>query len=465
VSAEQTQAPAVVVPLRPVAQPEPERALTDMGNAARFARAAEGAVRYSPSSGWLTWDSARWRRDETGEVERLARDVVRAIYREAADEADSGKRRDIARWAATSESEPRLRALLSLAKSELGIATTADVFDREPMLLNTASGIVDLRTGEILEHDPAKGMSKLAPAFYSRSATCARWLTFLDEIMAHDLGMVEFLQRAIGYSVTGDTGEQVVFLLWGTGANGKSVFLETLRRVLGDYAVNASADTFLTKPAGAIPNDVARLHGARLVTAIETGDGARLAESLVKQITGGDTLTARFLHREYFEFRPAFKVFLATNHKPRITGSDYAIWRRIRLIPFEVTIPPERRDPHLADKLAAESKGILAWAVEGCLAWQQRGLDPPERVLAATAGYQAEQDSLAGFISDRCAEGNGLRAYNLYGAYRRWAEDGGFHPMNATTFSMRLQAKGYTTGRDHGGRYFTGLSLLAGDEA
>lgn len=441
---------------------DPDRALTDLGNAARFARDHGDVVRYCPALGWLTWDSARWRRDETGEVERRARDTVRSIHSEAARELDSARRREVSRWAIDSESLRRIQAMLSLARSELGIAMSASVFDRDAWALNTPSGVVNLRTGHVSAPDSACCITKVASTFYSTAEdTAPQWLTFLDQAMAHDLEMVEFLQRAVGYSITGDTSEQVLFLLHGTGANGKSVFLETLRRVLGDYAINAAAETFLTKPAGSIPNDIARLHGARFVTAVETEDGRRLAEALVKQMTGGDTITARYLHREFFEFVPTFKVWLATNHKPRIIGTDYAIWRRIRLIPFTVTIEPTARDPRLVEKLVAEARGILSWAVQGCLLWQQCGLAPPRQVVMATDTYRDENDSLGAFIADECVTVAGLQGRGLYPAYKTWAENNGFSPLNATTFSLRLQTKGYQTGRDRRGRFFVGLGLAS----
>jgi putative DNA primase/helicase len=296
--------------------------LTDVGNTARFARDHHGDVVFCGKLGWLCWDSAPWQVDETGEVERRARETVRAIYREAAEMPDEGERKRRVWWATDSESRSGIRAMLDLAQSEVGIARPANAFDRHPWLFNTLSGILDLTTGELAVHDPSALITKIAPTFYSPHAACPRFLAFLDRVMDGRGELVDFLRRAVGYSLTGDTREQVLFLLHGPGANGKSVFLEVIRSILGDYAANTPAETLMAKSGNSgIPNDVARLRSVRFVTAVETDDGRRLAEGLVKQMTGGDTLTARFLHREFFEFRPEFKVWLATNHLPTMRGN------------------------------------------------------------------------------------------------------------------------------------------------
>lgn len=453
------------------ALPRPDPAafnLTDLGNAARFARDHKDRVRCCESLGWLTWDGARWRRDETGEVERLARDTIRMMYAEVATIPDEKRRMALALHAAASESRARLVAMVALAQSELGIAARASMFDREPFMLNTASGVVNLKTGEVKDHDPSASITRLAPTFYNRAAACPRWLTFLDRIMGGDLDRVDFLQRAVGYSLTGDTSEQVFFVLYGTGSNGKSTFLEVLRTVLGDYTLHTPAETLMMKPnGGGIPNDLARLRGARLVTAVESEDGRRLAESLLKQMTGGDTITARFLHKEFFEFRPEFKVWLATNHKPRIFGTDHAMWRRVRLVPFEVTIPASERDKGMTPQLVEESTGILAWAVEGCLHWQREGLREPESVLAATKTYREEMDPIAQFITDRCALDPALNAPTgaLYAAFVAWCEKNGRVPMNSMRFSLHLQERGLKPGKNRRGRFFEGIGLAAESEA
>ena len=351
---------------------------TDIGNAARFAQDHHDQILYSQTLGWMVWDGMRWHRDDTGEVERLARDTLARLAAEAVRTGD----KKLASWATRSANKSRIDAMVSLGQSEIGIARRSEIFDANPRVFNTASGLIELKTGECRPTEPGDYVTMAAPVFYRREAECPVWLTFLDRVLGGNLDLIEFLQRAVGYSLTGLTIEQCLFLLYGSGANGKTTLLEALRGILGNYAQQTPTETLLLRGNGGsgIPNDLARLRGARLVCATEIEDGHRLAESLVKQLTGGDTITARFLHREFFEFRPQFKLWIATNHKPMIRGTDYAIWRRIRLVPFEVQIPPEERDAELPAKLAAESTGILAWAVEGCLQWQKKGLDAPEAV-------------------------------------------------------------------------------------
>jgi putative DNA primase/helicase len=435
---------------------------TDLGNAARFGRDHQHQARHVHGLGWLTWDSMRWRPDQTGEVERLARDTVRGIPAEATALSDPKERAELLRWAAASEGRPRIEAMLKLAESELGIAAVPESFDRDIYSINTYSGVVNLRDGAVVASDPACNITKLAPVFYRPEALCPRWLTFLDRIMGGDLALIEFLQRAIGYSLTGDTTEQVVFMPYGTGANGKSTMLEVLRAILGDYSMQTPAETLLTKgQGGGIPNDVARLRGARFVTAVETDDGRRMAEPLVKMLSGGDTITARFLHREFFEFKANFKLWLATNHKPVIRGTDWAIWRRIRLIPFNVTIPEAERDKHLTEKLVAESPGIFAWAVEGCRQWQRIGLAEPDSVKAATEGYRDEMDPLSDWIAERCVVAPELRGLGLYSDYTEWAKANGRTALAGQAFSGQLERRGYARERRGGQTHFVGIGLAA----
>jgi len=291
---------------------------------------------------------------------------------------------------------------------------------------------------------------------YDPAASCPLWDTFLSRTMGGNANLISFLQRAAGYTLTGDVREQCLFFLHGTGANGKSTYLEVLRALLGDYAKQADFSTFIVRTSDGVRNDLADLRGARLVTATEVDAGKRFAESLVKQLTGGDTIKARFLFQEFFEFEPTFKLFLAANHKPRIEGTDYAIWRRIRLIPFTVTIPEAERDPDLKRKLLGELPGILRWAVEGCLEWQKRGLKPPEEVLAATEDYRAEMDSLTSFFSESCVihpESKVLSTV-LYDEYVKWCGDSGEEQLPRKQFVARLREKGFGHYRGAGGRYY-----------
>lgn len=419
---------------------------TDLGNSRRLAIKYSDRLRYVGAWGWLVWDGMRWARDETGEVVRLAREIVRGIFSEAQYAVNDDTAAKVGKWAVASQNRSRIEAMIILAQSEPEFAVRPGDFDRNSMLLNVANGIIDLRTGELRPHNAGDLITKIAPMKYDPNAECPTWQAFLDRIFDGNTSLIDFLQRAAGYSLTGDTGEQCLFLCYGTGANGKSTFLETLRAVLGDYAQVAEFSSFLDRRGDTIRNDIARMAGARCVTAVEAGEGKRLAEVLVKTLTGGDTITARFLHREHFEFRPQFKAWLAANHKPVIRGTDWAIWRRIRLVPFTVTIPEAERDPHMADKLRAELPGILAWAVRGVLEWQRSGLQTPDEVTAATAAYRTEQDVIAAFIDQCCVTDNPnaeAKASDLYAAYKTWAEAGNEYIENQRAFGLRLTERGF----------------------
>jgi putative DNA primase/helicase len=414
---------------------------------------------------WLVWNEGRWVADDICDIQRRAKDTARLIYEEAAAAKDSDERKKLAKWAARSESEGRIRAMISLARSEPGIVVRPSQLDADPWLLNCANGTVDLRTGELRPHRPGDLCTKQVSVEYDPGASCPTWNEFLAEIMNYNLRLVSFLQLAVGYSLTGDTSEQILFLLYGTGANGKTTFLENIKAVLGGYATQADFTTFLARKYDSVRNDVARLAGARFVSAIEADTDRRLSEVLIKSITGGDTIAARFLYAEFFEFHPQFKLFLAANHKPIIRGTDIAVWRRIRLIPFAVTIPPERQDRKLPEKLRAELRGVLAWAVRGCLAWQEHGLGAPEEVEAATACYREEMDVLGGFLSECCAQGQERRtkASELYQAYIQWCVANGEHPVKQRTFGMKLTERGFQRFRGaQGARMWKGIGLVTG---
>jgi putative DNA primase/helicase len=430
--------------------------LTDLGNAERLAAAHGQTLRYCHAWGkWLHWNGQRWEIDETDEVIRRASETVRSIQKEAGLAINQDIQDKILKWAKGSESRSRLHSLIQLAQAENVIGVGPDMLDSNPWMLNAQNGIIDLQTGKLAEAAPAHLITKMVPEQYTPDAQCPKWLEFLDRIMDGNEGMIAYLQRAVGYALTGSTREQCLFILYGTGANGKSVFLETLSSMLNDYAMRTPTDTLLVKRTGGIPNDVARLKGARLVTAVEADAGNKMAESLVKQITGGEKITARFLHREWFEFRPEFKVFLATNHKPVITGTDHAIWRRIQLIPFAVTIPAEEQDKDLALKLQGELPGILAWAVKGCIEWQRQGLSPAAEVVGATSVYRSEMDALAGFLDDCCVieEGAYVTIAALYKAYSAWCDESREKALTKRQLSARMIERQFTKRRGNGGKW------------
>jgi len=457
--------------------------LTDMGNAERFASQHAENVRYCfPWAKWLTWDGKHWTDNTTGNLDTRAKATVRTIYAETAGSVNDTKRKALGNHARRSESAQRLAAMLSLARSEPGIPVLPDELDRDPWLLNVANGTIDLRTGELQEHRRGDLLTKLVPVNYNPEASCPMWELFLRQIMGEQPdatnrereqvdSLVTFLQRAVGYSLTGDTREQVLIVLHGNGSNGKSTFLELVKDLLTDYAMQTPASTFLSKQGDQIPNDVARLKGARFVCAVETDEGRRLAEAMVKQMTGSDTIAARFLRAEWFEFKPEFKVWLAANHRPVIKGTDHAIWRRIRLIPFNVRFVNRKEDPEatgpqadstLSSTLQSELPGILAWAVRGCLDWQRNGLGTPEPVRQATAGYRAEMDVLARFLTECCVEGPRyeVSAKSMRAVYTDWCQETGERLETQTRFGSRLSERGIERERNgKGATVYQGIGL------
>jgi putative DNA primase/helicase len=445
---------------------EPACALTDLGNAQRLVHRHGADLRYCHLwSKWLIWDGHRWRIDETGEIVRLAKKTVQALYLEAAQAETQEQAQALAKHAVKSQGEPRIRAMITLAESEPSIPARTDDLDAQAWLLCVQNGVIDLRTGWLRSHDRGDLITRLAPVAYDPDAECPIWLAFLERIMDGDSDLIGFLQRAVGYALTGDVSERALFLLYGTGANGKSTFLETLRAVLGEYAMRTPTETLLARHEGAIPNDVARLKGARFVAASEAEEGKRLAEALVKALTGGDTISARYMRGEWFDFKPEFKLWLATNHKPIIRGTDRGIWDRIRLIPFLVRIPDDEQDKALTAKLWGELPGILAWAVRGCLAWQQYGLDAPTAVTEATSEYRAEMDILGHFCETCCVLSSSARvsAADLYAAYKAWAESAGERAMSQRAFGARMLERNFESRRAgaNGSAVWCGLGLVA----
>jgi putative DNA primase/helicase len=444
--------------------------LTDMGNSSRMARIHMADIKHSIQLGWLSWDGTRFKIDDTQEIERRARETVRSIYMEAAEETDKDRRAALAEWARKSESEQRINAMIRLCESEEGVAVRADVFNRDPWMLNVRNGTLDLRTGKLRAQRREDFITKICPVAYDPQAPCTTWYKFLEKIFADDLDLATYVQKIAGYALTGDVREQEFYLFHGLGANGKTTLVKTLLRALGDYSAQSPVETFIVKKHGGIPNDVARLAGARLVVATESEANQQLAESLVKALTGGDKIAARFLHKEFFEFEPSFKLILSTNHKPRIIGTDIAIWRRVRLVPFAVTIPTEEQDKELPTKLEAELPGILRWMVEGCLLWQREGLKPPSAVAEASEAYKQDSDVLSEFIETRCEVGpmTTMTAKDGYAAYVEWSEENKQKErerLSHVRFGMALAERGFIGDRNWKGRFWRGIGLLGSSKA
>ncbi len=441
--------------------------LTDLGNTQRFVAQHGNEIRFCYGwRKWLVWDGTRWRIDDSGDVERRAKSTVRAFYTEASGIIDDDLRKQLVAWARSSESRSKLAAIIELAKSEPKIPVSPDDLDSNLWLLNCANGTIDLRTGELLQYRREDLCTKIAPIVYDPEAQCPLFKEFLRRILNNNAGLLKFVQRAFGYALTGSTLEQVLFIFFGSGANGKSTLLEIWREALGDYGRTADAALLMQRNQDGVRNDVARLAGARFVSTSETESGRRMAEVLVKQLTGGDKLAARYLYSEFFEFNAQFKLFLTTNYKPVIRGTDNAIWRRIRLVPFEVTIPEEEQDKELPQKLRTELPGILAWAVRGCLRWQRDGLGQPEKVEVATAAYRDEMDLLGGFIKDCCVENkNGkVPAGKLYAAYKLWAETNGERALTQQRLGTALADRGFRRWRTGSVRGWSRIALRDPDD-
>jgi len=434
--------------------------LTDLGNAERLVARHGDDLRYChPWGKWLVWDGRRWKIDDTAEVDRRAKETVRSVYAEAAASEDSFRRRDLAHWAAKSEGNSRINAMIALAASEEGIAVAPELLDADPWLFNCQNGTLDLHTGTPRPHSRADLLTKLAPVEYHPDANAPTWAAFLARIMGGKAPMISFIQRAVGHSLTGNTSERVFFVCHGKGANGKTTLLETVQALLGDYATRTPTETLMVKRAGEATNDVARLRGARFVFASEAEEGQRLAVARIKDLTGGDTMAARFLHHEFFEFRPEFKLWLATNHRPSIRDTNTAIWDRLREIPFNIRIEPKDQDKKLPQKLLAELPGILAWAVQGCLAWQRDGLGTPQEVQDATENYRAEMDDLAGWMAECCVIGEDKKATPA-AALASYIDHIGDKRMNKNEFAKRLKERGFNQARTMKGRTWEGFELL-----
>ncbi len=415
---------------------------TDMGNAMRLVVEHGENLRYvHPWRRWLWWDGKRWASDANGYVARMAKQIPFSIAREAEAEDDDDRRKALRSWANASESVARQAAMIELAKSDIMVAAVPDDFDRDSWLFNCATGTIDLHTGEIRPHRREDLITKLAPVSFDFTATCPRWERYLKEILPSP-ELRTFVQRAVGYSLTGDVSEQLLFIAHGKGENGKSVFVITLSKLLGEYAQAAAKETFTSsRDNDKIPNDLASMVGARLVSIVESAEGRYLDEATVKAITGGDPVRCRFMRAEWFSYYPTYKPWLISNHKPRVRGTEHAIWRRIRLIPFAVTVPPGKREKRLALYLQEhELPGILRWGVKGCLDWQRDGLNPPTEVSAATAKYREEQDPIGGWVADRCVLADRAQetVKKLYANYADWCAKNDEKPISKRAWGQRL---------------------------
>ncbi|WP_208592318.1 phage/plasmid primase, P4 family [Gracilibacillus suaedae] len=461
-------APPKDYPLQAVTnENKPRFNLTEMGNAERLVYRNGEDLKYCVEfEEWLIWNGSTWIEDRKRRIERIAIKTFREMYGEIQDLTDTDERKNLWKWAQSSERSSVF--LNSIARAQAMLPVSQEELNKDKFKLNCANGVVDLKTGQLLNHERDMLITKNTHITYDQNAECPNWLAFLQSIFKKEndeikFELIDFIQKSIGYALTGDTSEQVAFFLWGTGRNGKSTLINIVKDLLGDYSKQTNADTFTTRiNEGGINNDIARLHGSRFVSAVESEDGQKLSEALIKQLTGGEPITARFLRKEFFEFMPEFKIFFTTNHKPIVKGDDEGIWRRIRLIPFDRTIPKEEVDKDLPEKLHDELPGILKWAVDGCLKWQQEGLGEPEEVKNATDEYKEEMDLLASFLNECCVINSEakVQANELHKEYLTWAESVGEYPMKKRSFNNRLVMKGFQKRKSTGNKlYFFGVGL------
>ena len=442
-------------------QPTDEKRTTDLGFARLFVEQHGAHIRHTGPLGWFEYTGKHWAADETSAVYRRMAKTADTIWADFP-RVREDRRRAWLKFAERAESAAGQAAALKLASTRHPIAVRAADFDRDPMLLNVDNGTVDLRTGRLRKHRPDDLLTKIVPVAYDPQADAPRWRAFLNVIFPDRPDLIAYVQRALGYSITGDVSMHVLFLSIGGGRNGKSTLINTVQDVVGTYARTADPELLLVQRGEVHPTRLADLHGARFVPSIEVEDGRRLAEAFVKWLTGGDVIKARRMHRDFFEFEPTHHIWMAANHKPGIRGVDVGIWSRIHLIPFTVHLPSalgDAYDEHFRDKLREEYPGILRWLVDGCLAWQREGLNPPDEVVAATAAYRAEMDAMGRFIADRCTTEPDAKtpAAALYGAYKQWVDEVGEYRQPQMKFNEYLTQRGFTEHRSSSGKYWKGI--------
>lgn len=436
---------------------------TDAGNAERLVRRQGANMIYVPPwKKWGVWNGKRWSFETAGaQMVQWAKETARSILAAASRIADADTRRRAAAWALKSESLQRIRAMIELATAEPGVAVFPDQLDVNPWKLNCLNGVVDLREGWLADHRREDFITKLCPVEYRYERTCRTFERFLDRIFNGKKDLISYLQSALGYGATGSVREQVLFFLYGQGANGKSTLLNAVRETLGpDYASEAPPDLLMVK-RDSHPTERAALFGQRFVTTVEVTEGRRMAEVLVKQLTGGEPIRARRMREDFWSFDPTHTIFLAANHRPEIRGTDLAIWRRIKLIPFSVIIAAEEQDRNLPEKLREEYEGILSWLVRGAVDWfKSGGLCDPADVTVATREYRLEMDLLGEFLGEMCVEGpdTWAKAADLLEAFRTW---NGKAALSATAFGRRLAERGFTKDKLRGARIWRGIGLRA----
>lgn len=450
-----------------LSDPLPGEPWTELGYANRFVHVFADRVRYvSQWRRWLVWDGARWAKDDTGQAQRWMKAIARIMHATAEAEQSADTRRELLRQARRGESSPGVSGALKLASTHERIAITATELDADPFLLNCVNGVLDLRTGTLSAHDPALLLTKVTGTEYRPGADGPEFSEFLARIQP-DEEMRGYLARLLGHSLAGQVKVHVLPILFGAGANGKGTLINAVLAALGDYGDAADPELLVARTFDAHPTSVADLHGMRLAVLHESDKGRRLAEGTVKRLTGGDRLKARRMREDFWHFDPSHTFVMLTNHKPIVSGTDEGIWRRLRLVPFDVVIPTAERDEQLGDRLALELPAVLSWLVGGYTAWHENehGLDEPSAVTEATADYRAQSDVLARFLDERCLTGKHfhVRSGELYAAWREWCAESGEESGSQKAFSTELTNRGFDKHDDRRGAVWRGIGLSADD--
>lgn len=439
---------------------------SDLGNAQRLRVEFGENFRYSYSDkSWFTWNRNIWNIDKGAHMERYARQTIKKMYTDASKTSDYEEKKKLVEFALRTESAKGIENMLKLAKSEPGIPILPEVFDTDKMLFNVQNGTIDLRTGKIRDHNRNDYITKISPVVYDPNATCPTWEAFLEKIFDGNKGIIEYQQRKCGYRMTGETKEEDFDINYGTGQNGKSKYFDEIVYIMGDYHKKINVETIQEatthKDGNAASSDVACLKGIRFVTVSEPEKGMKLDESKIKDWTGRDKITARHLYSEPFDFYPEFKIDLYTNHKPIIKSQGIDMWRRIKLVPFSVTISDEEKDTNLGEKLKKESAGILNWMIKGCLMWQKDGLKVPEEILQATAEYKEDQDYLGDFFKECCEIGKDYKVPFkwIHLTYRAYCEVMDMPAQSHITFAETLINRNYKVKHTGKGNIYTGIRL------
>lgn len=445
---------------------KPARSWDDTGRGQRLNDQFGEVFRYlADDKQWYFYNGSYWEPDNGRHIELATEKVVNSIKTEKPDfsfATKTGEDKIMNEWRKfIKDSRSHMAKVHMIDEFKKYVTIDHGLFDHDNMILNTESGYVDLTNGELKDHDIKMMFSEQTTAEYSDNIDAPMWESFLDQIFNHDKELIHYIQKAVGYSATGSTAEQVMFLLLGSGRNGKSVFINTLRNILGSYAKQMSVESIVVHNSGGSANsDIARLENTRLVTSSEANEGSRLDESLVKQLTGGDRILARFLYGKEFEYDPKFKIWMATNHLPFIRGTDEGIWRRLKVIPFSVQIPKDKIDKNLENKLKSEWTGILNWIVQGAIMWQKEGLEDPEKVKNASRNYRQSMDPLEAFLDECCIAGGSysIKSRPLYDCYRDWAKKSNEHLMSMTKFGKEMSKK-LPREKKRDGWYYVGIKL------